>query len=245
MVALATAFVLGLAHTILGPDHYVPFIVIGRARKWGLGRTWLLTSICGLGHVLSSVALGMVGAAAGAALSRLEAWESLRGGLAGWSLLVFGAGYGGYGVWRANRKGAHGHTHLHADGTLHRHGHEHDAIEGHPSVHEHEHPASPGSEEQAPWRQLTPWLLFIIFVLGPCEPLIPLFFAEAARGDWTAAWTVAIVYSAATLFAMLGIVTLFWFGMKRLSFGRLERYEHALAGGIILLAGAGMVFLGL
>ena len=34
-----TAATIGFVHTVTGPDHYLPFIVIGRARRWSLGRT--------------------------------------------------------------------------------------------------------------------------------------------------------------------------------------------------------------
>ena len=52
-----TAITLGFVHTILGPDHYLPFIVLSEARKWSLRKTMLITFLCGLGHVLSSVVL--------------------------------------------------------------------------------------------------------------------------------------------------------------------------------------------
>jgi hypothetical protein len=58
-----TAISIGFIHTILGPDHYLPFIVLSEARKWSLRKTMLITFFCGLGHVLSSVVLGLVGIA--------------------------------------------------------------------------------------------------------------------------------------------------------------------------------------
>ena len=100
----AVAVGIGFLHTLLGPDHYLPFIVIGRARHWRLGRTLALAMACGLGHVGSSVALGLAGAALGAGLFELEALETRRGDLAGWSLLLFGLGYTAWGVWRAMRQ---------------------------------------------------------------------------------------------------------------------------------------------
>ena len=220
-----TALVLGAVHTILGPDHYLPFIVIGRARRWGLGRVAVLTAVCGAGHVASSVAIGMIGAAAGAALGTLEGLEETRGELAGWALLIFGGGYAAFGLWRALRKttGGHRQAHVHLDGVVHDHA---------------------GAMEPASWKQLTPWLLFLVFVLGPCEPLIPLFFADAVAGDWLAASWTAAAYGAATLVTMLAVVALFWFGLRRLPLGPLERYSHAAAGVVILVAGIGMVFLG-
>lgn len=244
MTTLLAAAGIGFVHTLLGPDHYLPFIVIGRARRWGLGRVSLLTFACGLGHVASSVVLGLIGVAAGSALREVEGWEGARGDWAGWSLLVFGAGYLAWGVWRALRGKQHGHIHLHPDGALHRHPHRHQHEEGHPGVHRHDHEDA-RQAKAASWKSLTPWLLFIIFVLGPCEPLIPLFFAAAVEGAWQTVAVVTLGYTLATLAGMHLLVTLFWLGLSRLPLGPLERWSHALAGALILLAGAAMLFLGL
>ena len=51
---------IALTHTLLGPDHYVPFIAIGRARGWSVRRTLVVTVLCGAAHVLSSVLIGGV-----------------------------------------------------------------------------------------------------------------------------------------------------------------------------------------
>jgi hypothetical protein len=243
---LWTAITLGFVHTLLGPDHYVPFIVIGRARRWGLGRVSLLTLACGIGHVLSSVVIGLIGLAAGAALSRVQGWEATRGAWAGWALLLFGVGYLGWGIWRALRSGDHGHYHVHPDGAVHRHPHDHAAAPVHPPVHEHPHAAAtPTAPEAVPWRALTPWLLFLIFVLGPCEPLVPLFFASAVAGSWGQVALVVAGYGLATLAAMHLLVAAFWFGLRSLRLGPVERWSHAVAGGVVAMSGVAMVFLGL
>jgi ABC-type nickel/cobalt efflux system permease component RcnA len=194
---------------------------------------------------------------AGAALHEVEGWEGARGDWAGWALIIFGGLYAAWGVVRALRGKAHGHVHLHHDGQIHRHGHEHGGDEGHPSVHEHGHEQEHGDghghghgDERGrgaptPWKSLTPWLLFLIFVLGPCEPLIPMFFASAVAGNWTDVAMVTLGYTAATLFGMHLLVTVFWFSLKRVSLGPIERWGNAMAGGVILLAGVAMVFLGL
>ena len=66
-----TAVSLGFLHTVLGPDHYLPFIVLSHAKKWTLRKTMLVTFFCGLGHVLSSVVLGLVGIAVGISVNKL------------------------------------------------------------------------------------------------------------------------------------------------------------------------------
>ena len=47
----ATASI-ALVHTITGPDHYLPFIVLAKAKNWSLPKTIIMTLICGVGHVL-------------------------------------------------------------------------------------------------------------------------------------------------------------------------------------------------
>ena len=57
------AAAIAFTHTITGPDHYLPFIVMSKARKWSLWKTSWITFLCGLGHVLSSVVIGEIGRA--------------------------------------------------------------------------------------------------------------------------------------------------------------------------------------
>jgi sulfite exporter TauE/SafE len=89
-----TAATIGFIHTVVGPDHYLPFIMMSRAQQWSRTKTLSITFFCGIGHVLSSVALGFVGIAFGIALHKLELIESVRGDIAAWILIVFGLLYG-------------------------------------------------------------------------------------------------------------------------------------------------------
>ncbi|MDD5693847.1 MAG: hypothetical protein PHD61_00875, partial [Bacteroidales bacterium] len=81
MILCVTALSIGFIHTLLGPDHYLPFIVLARARDWSVMKTGLITAVCGLGHVGSSVLLGLLGVALGVGISRLEGFEAFRGNL--------------------------------------------------------------------------------------------------------------------------------------------------------------------
>ena len=45
----ATAISIGFVHTILGPDHYLPFIVLSEAKKWTL-RKRIYPKIDAVGH---------------------------------------------------------------------------------------------------------------------------------------------------------------------------------------------------
>ena len=111
--------------------------------------------------------------------------------------------------------------------------HEHSHTDGHAHVHD---------GQKAP---LTPWILFTIFVFGPCEPLIPLLMYPAAESGLWATVLVAAVFSVATIGTMLTIVLVASWGVSFARLGRLERYTHALAGATICISGLAIHFLGL
>ena len=62
---LGTAVTIGFVHTVLGPDHYLPFIVMAKSGRWSAAKTAVVTALCGVGHIASSVALGLIGIALG------------------------------------------------------------------------------------------------------------------------------------------------------------------------------------
>ncbi len=215
---LGLAGTTGVIHTLMGPDHYVPFIAMARARHWSLPRTLALTLACGVGHVLGSLVLGAVGIAVGMAVGGLDAFESARSHIAAWLMLGFGLAYTVWGVQRAIRNKPHRHLHVHADGTVHDHTHTH--VDDHAHVHTaDDKPAS-----------ITPWVLFTLFVFGACEPLIPQLMYPAAQGSWWALVLVVGVFAVGTLSTMTLCVAVGYLGLARLSLEPLERYAHAAAG---------------
>jgi len=227
-----TAVFLGFFHTLIGPDHYLPFIAMARARQWPMRKTLAIAFFSGLGHVLSSVLLGFIGLALGIAVSRLEAAESWRGNAAAWLFIGFGFAYLIWGLHRAIRNKPHHHLHTHAEGEAHDHLHQHESDHAH--VHERKEKAS-----------ITPWVLFTIFVFGPCEPLIPLVMYPAAKHSMAGVALVAGAFAIATIATMLAIIAFSTWGLTFVRLGRLERYAHALAGGTIFLSGLAVQFLGL
>lgn len=227
-VLLGTAAALGFVHTILGPDHYLPFIALAKARSWSMRKTLWITTVCGIGHVLGSVVLGMIGVAAGITLRRLNLIESVRGDIAAWLLIAFGLVYTAWGIRSAVRNKPHHHAHDHTDGTRHAHSHAHTL--------EHAHPHDNAQHN------LAPWVLFIVFVLGPCEPLIPLLMFPAASESAAAVALVAAVFGAVTVATMATVVLLSSYGLSFVRQERLGRYAHALAGAFILLCGVAIRF---
>jgi len=228
-ILLGTAVTIAVLHTLLGPDHYLPFVAMAKARQWPMVKTILVTILCGIGHVGSSVVLGLIGIAAGIGVSHLEGVESVRGNLAAWLLLSFGLVYTVWGIRRAIRNKPHAHVHVHADGANHVHKHTH--ADQHTHVHSAPDP-----------RSVTPWVLFVIFVFGPCEPLIPLLMYPAATdGGVAATCLVALTFSLFTIGTMTAVVVALSYGLQFVSLRPLERYTHALAGATVTLCGVAIL----
>ncbi len=226
------AAAVGFLHTLLGPDHYLPFAAIAKSRSWSLRRTIGVTLLCGLGHVFASITIGLIGIAMGTTIFGMEWFESVRGEIAGWSLLVLGAIYFVWGLRRAFRQKRHAHIHVHADGTVHRHTHDH--TEDHLHVHD---AAETKSSSTRSVIAFAPWLTFVVLIFGPCEPLIPFLMYPAAIGETTAAVLIAAVFGLTTLVTMTLAVAAIHIGLGELPTARVERFGHALAGLVILACG--------
>lgn len=251
MVALyGAAAIMALSHTLMGPDHYLPFVAMSRIGVWTLRKTVVVTMLCGIAHVLSSVVLGLFGIAFGIAVLKLENIESVRGDVAGWVLLAFGLAYTIWGIRQAIRNRPHAHQHIHADGTMHDHEHSHQGahLHAHELFREEEDNAQitgvPGNSLNP---SLTPWILFTIFLFGPCEPLIPLVMFPAALGHWTDVAIVTFIFGTVTVLTMTAIVIAALQaadGTSRLGGAALARFMgrfgHAFAGFVILACGAAM-----
>lgn len=227
----ATAVSLGFVHTILGPDHYLPFIVLSQAKKWSLKKTMIITFLCGLGHVASSIVLGIIGIAVGISISKLVAVESFRGNIAAWLFIAFGLVYMIISLRNLIKNKKHSHHHYHTDGEKHYHEHDHHLEHSH--IHQTEKPNT------------TPWILFLIFVFGPCEPLIPILMYPAAENNISGSVIVSLLFAAVTIITMLSVVLVFKLGFNKLNLRPLERYSHVIAGAMIFFSGIAIQFLGL
>lgn len=223
-----SAAAVGVVHTALGPDHYLPFVAMSRAGKWSPRKTLMVTGLCGAGHVLGSVVLGLIGVLLGTAVFRLEQIESVRGEVAAWMLIAFGLFYFAWAMVRFHRHRPHSHWHAHGDQTVHCHQHQHDP--GHLHVHED---AVGGSSRPS----LTPWILFTIFLFGPCEPLIPLLMYPAAAGSLWILALVTLIFACATIATMTLIVWLATSSRLALWPGTLGRFAAPVAGLVVLGCG--------
>jgi nickel/cobalt transporter (NicO) family protein len=195
-VLCLSAVSIGVIHTLLGPDHYLPFVAMSKAGGWTARKTLGVTIACGLGHVASSVVIGIVGMVLGIAVMKLEAFETLRGDMAAWVLIGFGLAIV---AWAAR------------------------GMAGRQAV-----ASAPAS---------TPWLAFLVFVLGPCEPLIPMLMIPAARLDAAAVAIVVALFAVATVGTMSIVVTGMRLGLSGLQIRSSNDVSHVVAGLAIMACG--------
>ena len=226
---LTTAAGTALLHTLI-PDHWLPFVLIGRARKWSAGTTAFVSGFSALIHALLSVALGLVALGIGLTAGEMVGETLERAGAV--LLILFGLAYAGW-AWR---KGGHFHPGgrlLHSreggQGCAGGEGH------GHPD-HLHYH-ADEGLIRGRPgWSAMG---LALIVGLNPCVLILPVMLASANRGS-TVFWLVVGAYILPTVLLMVGLSVLGVVGGRRIPVPGAARYMEAASG--LLIAVLGVAF---
>ncbi len=109
----------GVLHTIV-PDHWVPITLIARQRGWSRGETARVALKAGVGHVLSTLAIGLVVWIAGVAFA--TRFGNIVDTAASLALVAFGGWIAISALREMRRTGVHGHGHGHEHG----HGYSHD-----------------------------------------------------------------------------------------------------------------------
>jgi len=104
---MVATFVLATTHSV-NPDHWFPFVMVGRAKRWKTAWVLALACLAGIGHVGTSAIIGLVGVFAkkGTAKEIADFLESATPLL----LMIFGFGYAAYYLYQ-HRIGSHGHSH--------------------------------------------------------------------------------------------------------------------------------------
>ncbi len=59
LILILSAFVLTLLHTIL-PEHWMPFVLVGKAQNWSLKKTLSISAIAATGHVFMTLLIGLI-----------------------------------------------------------------------------------------------------------------------------------------------------------------------------------------
>ena len=226
-VLLTTAVTIAFVHTLIGIDHYIPFIVLGRANDWSVKKTLFIVFVCGVGHVLSSILLGFAGIALSVGVSGIVDIESIRGEIATCFLIAFGLVYTIFGIRRAIKNRTHRHV----------------APDGSTIMHTHTERSGEHEHESGKRKVNVFWGLFILLVLGPCEPLIPILMYPAATHNNLALIAVTVSFAGCTIATMLIAVFIGLKGIRLIKVEKLERYSHIFAGGAILSCGLAVLLL--
>lgn len=192
---VSTAGATALVHTLI-PDHWLPFVLVGRARGWEAEKVAAVSGLSAMIHAALSVVLGL------AALWVGERWAAAWGErleTVGAVLLVaFGAAYA---LWAWRKRG-----HFHPGGwRLHRAaGVAECAAPAEAACPEHLHYHA--DEELIRERPLGWGALGLALVIGlnPCILILPLLVASAAHGTEVVVLTMA-AYLVPTVLLMVGL----------------------------------------
>lgn len=227
---LLTAAATAAFHTLI-PDHWLPFVLVGRARGWSARTTAAVSGLSALVHTLLSVALGCGALLLGQSIAHAVGERLERG--SGLLLVVFGAAYA-FWAWR---KGGHFHPGgglLHGtDEPEHCDGHEGPASIEH--LHYHADDAWIGKEAG---KGAIP--LALIVGLNPCVLVLPIMVATADQGAGALA-LVTMAYSITTIALMVGLSVAGVVGFRRFPVPPVARHMETASG--LLIAVVGLVFL--
>lgn len=225
-ILVITVLSISSLHTFSGPDHYLPFIVLSRSKKWSVRKTVLVTSMCGLAHVFSSVLIGFITIALGWTFSKTLHLEFVRGQIASWMLLFFGIIYIAYSLYKLTKNKTHKHFEISDQNDIY--------------VFEHQHKQTVIPNKK---HKVTPWILFFIFATGPSEPIIPLLVFPSLNFSIFKVWTLILFYAISTVLTMLILVFLGITGSNLVNYKSFEKYTDLISGVMIVFCAIGMLFL--
>jgi hypothetical protein len=232
---LATAALTALVHTLI-PDHWLPFVLIGRARGWLPRTVAAVSGLSALIHAALSLSLGLVtaGVGLGAARALGERLEAIG------AMLLVGFGLA-YAAW-AWRKGGHFHPggeRLHAAGAAEL---ACPGREGTDDRHLHYHADREWIEGRRPG--LGGLGLAVVVGLNPCVLVLPLILAGIGRGPLMLG-LVMLAYSIPTVALMVGLSVLGVRTRRRVPLPGLARYVEPASGLVVALVGlAGLLLEG-
>ncbi len=234
MAVVGAAAMTGIVHALI-PDHWLPFVLIGRARNWSLRSVALVAGFSGMIHAAISVGLALIALAIGIGAARAMALGENLEHAGAWALVALGLAYA---IW-AWRKGGHFHpggARLHAEP-------EGDACSG------GEGPAHPDHlhyHADDAWISGSRWSLAglaLLVGINPCVLITPIVLAGVAIDRMTAL-TAAAAYSVTAVTTTVVLSMIGVGATRRLWVPGAARYMEAASGLLIAALGAGMLLFG-
>ncbi|WMV56208.1 hypothetical protein MTR67_049593 [Solanum verrucosum] len=204
-----------LLHSFI-PTHWLPFSIVGRAQKWTLSRTLLVSySILptvyqllhaswhypsdakpsAFGAVLHVISTSILGITAITITNTIAGEESVHK-LASLLLIVLG---GSYIILFLCGKGGHSHSH------------------------------------NQPMEKMAVAGLVLVPALSPCATTLPVFLAVGNSSSMMVLAIIVLLFS--TITVMTSLVALSFYGASQLKFHWVERYDKLLVGSVLSLVG--------
>lgn len=210
---LLGALSIAALHALI-PSHWLAFALVGRAQQWTAPRTLIVTALAGTGHVLLTVALGMILTVMGKGLLRAippAAEHAATTGL----LIALGLYFAVTGIRHK--------------GSCHHHGHAH----GEDGVCA---PPTQGLRGKLGKGPTVMGALVLGMTLSPCLDLLSVYVAAAAV-PWPVLIAISVIMAVTTIGIMLLLVWLTLHGLKHVKLDWLERNEGVGLGFILIALG--------
>lgn len=227
----ATGFSVAFFHAAI-PTHWLPFVLVARARGWNRAKALAVAAFAGLGHVAITTLLGLAIAWFGFQLNEKigAAFPWIAAGLL-WAM-------GGFYLWRQWRGG--GICHHHPPGSPH-HADEHCG-----EAADHSHWEDELKDTALVSTKADDWTaiggLFVMLTLSPCEGFLPVYLS-AVRFGWHGFFVLSGILAVAALAAMLLFTWLALLGFEKFEVKSFERYEAGLLGALFGVLGVLIVAL--
>ena len=206
MLLIASASATAFFHAVV-PDHWLPFVLVGKAQGWPNRKTLSYSALSAALHVAVSIALGTIGYIIGIA-SASTIGENIES-VIGISLVLFGLLYSTWGLKSQGGPLHFGHSHG-------PHPHEDDLM---------------GKE-----RNITGWGLALIMGLNPCVVALPVISATVAKG-FIVMILASAAFALTTILLLVGLTSLGLLTSYKFKFKFLEKYGEVLSGIILSLTG--------
>ena len=221
-----TGFTVAFFHAAI-PTHWLPFVLVARAREWNRTKTLLVTMFAGLGHVALTTVLGLGLAWFGFQVDeRLgEAFPKIAGAV----LLLVGLYYfwrqwRGAGICHHPVPGGHHHADEHCGHETTENSHWDGELQDSELV----------SKKKGDWAAISG--LFLMLTLSPCEAFLPIYLSGVQFG-WRGFLVLSAILAMATFAGMLVFTWLALVGLEKIQVKKLERYEAGLLGGLFSAVG--------
>ena len=226
----ATGFSVAFFHAAI-PTHWLPFVLVARARNWGRAKTIAVTTLAGLGHVALTSLLGLAIAWFGFQIEeKVESFSWFTGGLlVVFALFYFWRQWTGRGILHHHPPGSHHHADEHCGHEKER-SHWDDELKDSPLV----------SAKAGEWTAISG--LFVMLTLSPCEAFLPVYLSGVQFG-WTGFVVLSVILAVATLAGMTIFTWLALVGFARFRLRTFERYEAGLLGTLFAILGVLIVAL--